>query len=265
MADRTLNIEYFSLPDLGALSVEGLDAGKFLQGQLSNDVAKLAAGEAQLTALHTVQGRVQALLRLFQVHASLLVAVLPRELAADVLATLKKRVFRAKVTLADATANWQVVGASAAPPNNMHARVDPSGRCLLLRESAAGNPGGVTRSRDDWRTLDIAAGVPQVYASSQGEFVAQMLNLDLLGGIAFDKGCYIGQEIVARAHYRGRVKRRLQRFAHAGDAAPAPGASVMLASGESVRVVEASRHEMLAVAAIGAAGALPLPYALPQD
>jgi folate-binding protein YgfZ len=250
---------------LGALSAEGLDAGKFLQGQLSNDVARLAAGEAQLTALHTVQGRVQALMRLFQVHPTLFIAVLPRALVADVVATLQKRVFRAKVTLGDASASWRVVGASAAPPNSMHARVDAGGRCMLLRESAAGNPGDLMRSRDDWRTLDIAAGVPQVYAGSQGEFVAQMLNLDLLGGIAFDKGCYIGQEIVARAHYRGRVKRRLQRFAYAADPAPAPGASVTLASGESARVVDATPHELLAVAALGAAGALPLPYQLPQD
>jgi len=260
-----LNIEYFSLPDLGALSAEGLDAGKFLQGQLSNDVAKLAAGEAQLAALHTVQGRVQALLRLFRVHETLWVAVLPRALSADVLATLRKRVFRAKVTLADASANWQVLGASAAPPNSMHARVDASGRCLLLRDAAAPPPSQPPRSREDWRALDVAAGVPQVYAGSQGEFVSQMLNLDLLDGIAFDKGCYIGQEIVARAHYRGRVKRRLQRFAVAAATAPAPGASITLASGESALVVDATRNELLAVAPVGAAGALPLPYGLPQS
>jgi tRNA-modifying protein YgfZ len=264
MADRTLNIEYFSLPDMGALSAEGLDAGKFLQGQLSNDVAKLATGEAHLTALHTVQGRVQALLRLFRVHETLWVAVLPRELSADVLASLRKRVLRAKLTLTDASANWQVLGASAAPPNSMHARVDASGRCMLLHAAASAPPREPLRSRDDWRALDVAAGVPQVYAGSQGEFVSQMLNLDLLDGIAFDKGCYIGQEIVARAHYRGRVKRRLQRFAHAADTAAAPGASVTLASGETALVVDATRNELLAVAGIGAAGALPLPYALPQ-
>jgi folate-binding protein YgfZ len=104
-----------------------------------------------------------------------------------------------------------------------------------------------------------------VYAGSQGQFVSQMLNLDLLDGIAFDKGCYIGQEIVARAHYRGRVKRRLQRFALAAATAPAPGASVTLASGESAQVVEATRDAMLAIAPIGATGALPLPYPLPEN
>ena len=63
-----------------------------------------------------------------------------------------------------------------------------------------------------WRRLEIAAGEPQVYAATSEEFVAQMLNLDVLGAIAFDKGCYTGQEVIARAHYRGRVKRRMQRF-----------------------------------------------------
>ncbi len=264
MADRTLNNEYFSLPDLGTLSAAGLDAGKFLQGQLSNDVAKLAIGDAQLTALHSAQGRVQALLRLFRVHESMWVAVLPRMLSADVLATLRKRVFRDRVTLADASANWQVLGASTAPPNSMYATFDASGRCILLRDAAAAATSEPLRSRDDWRALDVAAGVPQVYAGSQGEFVSQMLNLDLLDGIAFDKGCYVGQEIVARTHYRGRVKRRLQRFAFSADTAPAPGTSVTLASGESVLVVDATRKELLAVAGIGAAGALPLPYQLPQ-
>lgn len=260
-----MNIEYYSLADLGALSAEGLDAGKFLQGQLSNDVAKLAPGEAQLTALHTAQGRVQALLRLFRVREDLWVAVLPRALCADVITTLQKRVFRARVTLADASAGWQVLGASAASPNSLHATVDASGRCMLLRAAAAGTPPGPLRSRDDWRALDIAAGVPQVYPGSQGEFVAQMLNLDLLGAIAFDKGCYIGQEIVARAHYRGRVKRRLQRFAQAVPVAPAPGAGVVLPSGETAQVVDAGRDAMLAVATLGAAGALPLPYELPRS
>ena len=77
-----------------------------------------------------------------------------------------------------------------------------------------------------WQSADVAEGLPQVYAATSEVFVAQMLNLDLLGAIAFDKGCYTGQEVIARSHYRGRVKRRLQRWStdtstplRAGDAA----------------------------------------------
>ena len=72
--------------------------------------------------------------------------------------------------------------------------------------------GSAVGDRQTWLQLDIAAGLPQGYAATSEEFVAQMLNLDVLNGIAFDKGCYTGQEVIARAHYRGRVKRRMQRF-----------------------------------------------------
>ena len=86
-------------------------------------------------------------------------------------------------------------------------------------------------ARDAWRLLDIADGVPQVYAATSEEFVAQMLNLDALGGISFEKGCYTGQEVIARAHYRGRVKRRMQRFLSRGPAKLAVGESGVLRTG----------------------------------
>jgi folate-binding protein YgfZ len=110
--------------------------------------------------------------------------------------------------------------------------------------------------------LDIADGEAQVYAATSEEFVAQMLNLDALDAIAFDKGCYTGQEVIARAHYRGRVKRRLQRFVSREAATLAVGESGTLADGRAFKVVEAvtladGRREFLAVAPIvgGAVGA----------
>ncbi len=125
-------------------------------------------------------------------------------------------------------------------------------RWLVIRpaESASrapevnpGLPDAVSASRELWRHLDIASGVPQVYASTSEEFVAQMLNLDVLGAIAFDKGCYTGQEVIARAHYRGRVKRRLQRFRSRGPLELSPGDSGGLPDGRVFRVVEAVRLE----------------------
>ncbi len=129
--------------------------------------------------------------------------------------------------------------------------------------SPAGKPmplsGCVKAERDAWRLLDIAEGLPQVYAATSEEFVAQMLNLDVLGAIAFDKGCYTGQEVIARAHYRGRVKRRMQRFISRGPARLAVGESGQLADGRAFKVVEAAqlangRCEFLAVAPVVAAG-----------
>jgi folate-binding protein YgfZ len=109
--------------------------------------------------------------------------------------------------------------------------------------------------------LDISAGVAQVYAATSEEFVAQMLNLDALGGISFEKGCYTGQEVIARAHYRGRVKRRMQRFLSREPVTGlAPGVSGQLADGRTFKVVEAAelangRCEFLAVAPMVTGGA----------
>ncbi|HEU4780871.1 MAG TPA: hypothetical protein VFS58_13395, partial [Steroidobacteraceae bacterium] len=134
---------------------------------------------------------------------------------------------------------------------------------------------------------DIAEGLPQICAPTSETFVAQMLNLDLLGAIAFDKGCYTGQEVVARAHYRGRVKRRLQRWRTLEADAPTlePGSTVHAEDGRKLTVVNAVRldsglQELLGVGAFGALpeaaeiagisagtrvnGPLPLPYSLPE-
>lgn len=141
-----------------------------------------------------------------------------------------------------------------------------------------------------WRALDVAAGLPQVYAATTEVFVAQMLNLDVLGGISFSKGCYTGQEVIARAHYRGRVKRRLRRFLARQPFDAVPGARLQLGDGRSAVLVESApplggRMEFLAVTGEpgpgeepaadatprpGLAGLpvlcepLPLPYALPD-
>jgi hypothetical protein len=101
----------------------------------------------------------------------------------------------------------------------------------------------VPARREVWRQLDIIAGLPQVYGATSEEFVAQMLNLDVVGAIAFDKGCYTGQEVIARAHYRGRVKRRLQRFRTRTPLELKPGDSGELPDGRAFMVVEAARLE----------------------
>ena len=116
-------------------------------------------------------------------------------------------------------------------------------------------------TREQWRALDVAAGLPQVYQATTGQFVAQMLNLDCIDAVSFDKGCYTGQEVIARAHFRGRVKRRMQRFATLGPARLTPGDAGQLEDGRSYRVVEAAAHpdgstEFLAVAPIDPRGSV---------
>ena len=292
------------LNQLGVLRASGPDAVRFLQGQLSSDVAALGTARTQLAGFHNPQGRVIAVLRLVPLAGDDLLALLPRELVAPVSARLGKYVLRAKVKLADDSAAWRISallgGAAAdAPPltlpaapgeltrsgEQLVARVSGAPpRCLLVApHSAPALAGCAAGEPAAWQRLAIAAGEAQVYGATSEEFVAQMLNLDLLGAIAFDKGCYTGQEVIARAHYRGRVKRRLQRFVSVGSATLEPGAVGTFADGRSFRVVDAvaradGRCEFLAVAALaageaGAAGSppvalaaesLPLPYDLPD-
>jgi folate-binding protein YgfZ len=216
-------------PQYGLLQFRGADAQKFLQGQLSNDVNALGANELLLAGVHNPQGRVLALLRLAAPATDHIIALLPAELAETISAGLRRYVLRAKVAIS------AEVGDAA------------------LAEAAAQVPAIAPLLDGQARARAIAAGIPQVYRATSGEFVAQMLNLDCIGAISFNKGCYTGQEIIARSHYRGRTKRRLQRFASVGALALEVGESVRLGDGRSARIVDAvaladGRSEFLAVA-----------------
>ncbi|HEV2442364.1 MAG TPA: hypothetical protein VGT07_07565 [Steroidobacteraceae bacterium] len=287
------HLETVALEDLGALRVAGADAARFLQGQLSNDLGRVSAERSALAGLHNPQGRTIALLRIVELAPDELLALLPRELATDVASRLSKYVLRAKVKVTDESHSWRITGliacglrmtvelhSSATAPaplagypvaageqRRADGRVvicvgEQPARWLLIApaaEAAADLPHSTPAHREVWRQLDISAGLPQVYGATSEEFVAQMLNLDVVGAIAFDKGCYTGQEVIARAHYRGRVKRRLQRFRSRGPLDLKPGDGGELADGRTFKVVEAARLEdgrceFLAVAPLPTAG-----------
>ncbi|MFM8516586.1 MAG: YgfZ/GcvT domain-containing protein [Nevskiaceae bacterium] len=262
---------WIDLPNEGVLAVRGADARKFLNGQLSQQLLTLGPTETTLAGLHNPQGRTIALLRVIADGPEDLLCLLPRSLLEGVLALLRKYLLRSKVVLSDETPLWRVQGrwpsasaaaetagpefatTEAAPPLSWpHTR---DGRWMRLVRGdappaddvvAGRGPARVAAREADiaaWHRADIAAGLPRIHPATQGEFVAQMLNLDVLEGISFNKGCYTGQEVIARAHFRGRVKRRLQRFA-----APVtmldPGARITLADGrEAVVVDSAAAHE----------------------
>jgi hypothetical protein len=294
-------------PRLGVLRARGADVISFLQGQLSNDVRLLVPARALLAGYHNPQGRVIALLRLVRLASDDVIAVLPRELIAPVVSRLSKFILRAKAKLADDSSAWSItglLGAAGAVPapafaaqlpdaaggvarlaDSLAVRVDAAPRWLLIAPASAAcaAPGAAAAEAALWQRAGIAAAEPQVYAQTSEEFVAQMLNLDVLGAIAFDKGCYTGQEVIARAHYRGRIKRRLQRFVSRGAVRLGPGDTGTLADGRTFKVVDAAmlpdgRCEFLAVAPLPGSAAetsapagtaaieaepLALPYALP--
>jgi len=262
-ASRMASASPILLDDLGAIAVRGRDRVAFLQGQLSHDISLLSPARALLAGYHTPQGRVIALARLVANEEGEIIASLPRALVAAVIARLRKYVLRSQVSLEDVSDEWRIVGTDLQSPMRamptMRAALDderalnfvPHDLCSFDQESAATE----SAARERWRLLDVAAGLPQVYAATSETFVAQMLNLDALDGIAFDKGCYTGQEIIARAHYRGRVKRRMQRFRTRTPLTLNAGDTGALADGRNFQVVESARlpdgrSEFLAVTAL---------------
>jgi folate-binding protein YgfZ len=266
---------------LGVLGVSGPDAARFLQGQLSAEIENLAPGSSTLAGLHNPQGRTVALLALARVRDDELLAALPAELMAAVTQRLRKYVLRAKVRIEDLSSTLKVLGAAAGPAVAA-AQIGWGDRRLLL--APTGRPDtDASLSHDEWQLADVRQGLPQVYAATSEAFVAQMLNLDLLGAIAFDKGCYTGQEVIARAHYRGRVKRRLQRWLNTGAVMLKPGDAARTRDGRALTVVRVAaladgRQELLAVGPFAAPavtesatepgveidGPLSLPYSLPD-
>ena len=226
------------LPHLGVLRFTGPDSLSFLQGQVSNDTRRLAESQSLLAAYSSPQGRVLALMHLLP-HSSGVIAILPRELVVPTLAGLRKFVLRAKVMIEDAGELLSVAGlhgmhrlesAGITAPQSSIGYIekedigvaavnrDPSrfwviGTAEKLAEHGlAGDSLQADQIEHDWRLADIRAGLPQIYLSTREAFVAQMLNLDLLDGISFSKGCYTGQEIIARTQHLGRIKRRLYRL-----------------------------------------------------
>lgn len=275
------------LPDYVCLEISGDDALSFLQGQLSSDLAAPEAGRGQLSSLSTAKGRVLAMPRLLRTDTSFRL-VLPAELS-DAFAThLRRFIMRARVTIMPVAA--RIYGLSTTDPGPARTGVsvialpDPAGALWMAIDQDLDNPAPQgadwqALSREEWDRREIAAGIPEIFEATRERFVAQMINLDLLGGVSFTKGCYVGQEIIARAHHLGRIKRRMGLFRCAPTDAP-PGGAVY-ADGRQVGTVVRSAGDgkdgqlLLAAVPSGAGSCtlgdggpalhpLPLPYPVPE-
>ena len=240
------------LSHLALIRAQGPEAAAFLQGQLSNDINGLDAGRNQLSAYCDPKGRVLALFRIF-VREQAYYLQLPAALQPDTLKRLRMFVLRAKLTLDGADRDLIRIGLSG--PNAQHllaeivphlpAQVDESLQHEAISVLRLAGPyaryevvapvetaerlwpvlgaRAKTVGVSAWSWLDIAAGLPTILPGTSAEFIPQMLNLDLLNGVSFQKGCYPGQEIVARVQHRGRATHRLYT-AHSGITThPRPG------------------------------------------
>jgi len=230
-------MECTRLTRYGLLAVTGADARDFLHAQLTNDIEQLGADRAALAGWCTAKGRLLATFLVIPSPDGFLLQV-ARDLAPLVTKRLSMFVLRSKVKIADAGARYDRYGI-AGPGAADRARAVAQGEGALAVQigpdlSVALVPPGGPRpaplaSPEAWTLALIHAGIPTVVAATQEEFVPQMANFDLIGGVSFRKGCYTGQEIVARTQYRGILKKRMA-LAHVEGAAPAPGQSVYSAA-----------------------------------
>lgn len=241
------------LPQLGVLMVTGPDARSYLQGQLTVDLDKFQSERVQLTCCNSPQGRVQAVMWMIG-RSDGIALLLPATMIDSTLARLRKYVLRAKTKIEVAT-HLQV---GALPRTALPAEVtlanDRDHRQLAAvsffnlpahDDVVVLGPLALASDADNehrWTQGYLRAGLPQVYPETHEAFVAQMLNIDLLGGVSFEKGCYTGQEIIARTHFRGMVKRRMFLFQSAGSPPPR-GARVLAGEQHAGDVVDAVATE----------------------
>lgn len=243
------------LHELGRIRVDGPDALPFLQAQLTSDVAHQETASLQLNGYCTPKGRLLATFHQWR-DGDAVMLQLPSELLAPVMKRLSMFVLRSKARLTDASAmhaTCALLGPGAAATlraagfdvpdspwgstesgglrvSRMPAAPEVEERFLLTLASEARallDRLAATRARSAaWWWSEVAAAVPTVFASTQEKFVPQMINFEVLGGVNFKKGCYPGQEIVARSQYLGKLKRRMQ-VGHTQQAdLPAAGADV---------------------------------------
>jgi folate-binding protein YgfZ len=219
------------LPHLGVIQAQGEDAANFLHNQLTNDVLLLPQGQARLAAFCSAKGRMQASFVLVKAAPDTVLLVMGLDLLAQTLKRLTMFVLRAKVKLSDVTSQWQLRGllgdsakafiGHAAPWHTVGlegahavalypAVVNGVGvpRALWLAPTGLALPTGDEVSPELWQWSEVMSGVTLLSQPVYEAFVPQMLNYESVGGVNFKKGCYPGQEVVARSQFRGTLKRR---------------------------------------------------------
>lgn len=279
------------LSHLGLIAVEGEDARDFLQNQLSNDVQQVSEQRSQLSSYNTAKGRMLTILRLFLSNGVYYMSM-PAELVEPTVKRLRMFVLRSKVKLTPVADTRIRIGVSG--PNchqilkqlNLEVSRDSNSVSVTQNLICLHIPGPQTRyemigSSEDiaplwqqlhkqtqavgspaWRLLDIYAGIPCLHSGTVEQFVPQMVNLQLIDGVSFKKGCYPGQEIVARMHYLGQLKKRMYRVHVDANDAPKAGDHLFESSTDNTQsvgqVVEAQASpfggfDVLAVIQIAAA------------
>lgn len=216
------------LAHLGVIRVEGVDAAQFLHGQLTQDFSNLGPTEARLAAFCSAKGRMQASFIGFRRSDAGILLVCNRDLLAPTLKRLSMFVLRSKAKLSDASDEYQLFGLLGSSVASMvageHAawskfdvgnaslvvlpQADGLQRAICLAPAGEPRPVGAELSTADWNWTEVRSGIALISTPIVEAFVPQMLNYESVGGVNFKKGCYPGQEVVARSQFRGTLKRR---------------------------------------------------------
>jgi folate-binding protein YgfZ len=215
------------LTDLGVISVEGPDAAKFVHAQLTQDFALLGTNQARLAAFCSAKGRMLASFVGMR-HGDAILLLCRQDILAMTLQRLARFVLRAQVRLSDATSQFDVYGLagtatihSSDDAGSVWSKFDSDGASVINIYPSMGIPRQLWVGAHDqagcpvatllltfWQWLEVRSGVAAISTSIVEAFVPQMLNYESLGGVNFKKGCYPGQEVVARSQFRGTLKRR---------------------------------------------------------
>ena len=237
----------YPVAHLSVLTVSGKDAAKLLQGQVTCDVNELTDTKSSLGALCNPKGRAITTFLLVKTGDAFLV-ILPEELLETVKKRLQMYILRSAVTVTDSSDQLCLMGLSApaipAEPlfnttqqdnisvnfsgtQHRYLVIADTDKAITLWSDRVDNQHFKPKNSDQWRYLDILSGIPWLTSETSEEFIPQMLNLDQLGGISYNKGCYTGQEIVARTHYLGKTKRALFLAECESAAIPAPNSTII--------------------------------------
>ena len=287
------------LDDWGVIRASGADAATFLHGQLTQDMLQQGDDLARLAGFCSAKGRLLASFVVWRGAAGELLLACSADLLPAMLKRLRMFVMRAKCTLDDASAElplWGLAGdAAAAAPAAVWGcasgaiRLPPAlahGQLVARALAVGAAPAGAEPlDIDAWRWLEVHSGVVRIVAATAEQFVPQMVNLELVGGVNFQKGCFPGQEVVARSQYRGTLKRRAQtvhaqaalqpgqEIFHSADPGQPAGMVALAGSWQNhhaalveVKLAALADGELHAGSADGPRlSVAPLPYALPTE
>ncbi len=245
------HLDHFSI-----ISISGADSTEFIQGQMTQDISAIGDDEARMTAILNPQGRVMSTALIMHWDDSIIL-VLNKDTVDDLIVWLSRFILRSKVTVSRLEAHIYGLNQNLADIESDSLDLEKEIFCLRSIETDAERTLLITKSLHDfskssittmssrnWQLADIQAGIPIIYKENIAKFIPQMVNLDLINGISFNKGCYTGQEIVARVQHRGKIKRRMFHIStQQSNTEIRPGTPVLLGDSEVGTIIQSVQYK----------------------